>query len=285
MRDPINDIGVRLQDAAGPWRRVGVLAGVLVACFLLLPIAVILPTSVTTSEFIDLPRHGISLRWFDQILHDPAWTGAFWLSVRLAFFAALIATVLGTAAALGLGRLRRGRAVLSGVMIAPLVLPYVVYALGLYNVLDDLAVALDATWPIAVGQAVLAFPIVFVAVAGGLAGADPTLARAAESLGAGWPTVVWRVEIPPIRPNIAIAGLFAFTFCFDEVVVALFLSSPSSATLPVQIFTSARDSISPAIAAASTMVMGIALVVAAVIGLLSTRARRSRQRAAEAMAR
>lgn len=274
MRDPINDIQLRLQDASAGWRRVGVLAGVAVALFLLLPIAVILPTSITTSEFIDLPRHGASLRWFREITSDPAWTSAFWISVRLAFFAALMATVLGTAAALGLRRLRRGQGVLSGIMIAPLVLPIVVYALGLFNVLDALAVSLDATWPIAVGQAVLAFPLVFVAVSAGLAGGDPTLARAAESLGARWPTVVWRIELPPIRANIAMAALFAFAFCFDEVIVALFLASPSSTTLPVQIFTSARESISPAIAAASTVVMAVALLLAAVLGTLSSRTRR-----------
>lgn len=274
MSDPINDVRVRLGHAYGRLRVANVAIGVLVACFLLLPIVIILPTAFTKGDFIELPSDGLSLRWFREIVTDPAWTSALLLSFRIAFVAALVATTLGTIAALGVRRLKLGRGAFSAVMISPLVLPYVVYALGLFDLVDRLAIAVESTWPIVVGQAVLAFPIVFVAVSAGLAGVDPTLPRAAESLGARWHAVVWRVELPAIRTSIAAAGVFSFAFCFDQVEVALFLASPTSTTLPVQIFSSAREEISPAIGAASTIVMAVAFLLAALFVLLLVRARR-----------
>lgn len=274
MSDPLGDIRVRLGQAYGRLRVLNVAAGVLVAFYLLLPIAVILPTAFTKGDFIQLPRDGLSLRWFREILTDPAWTSSLLLSFRIALVAALIATTLGTAAALGVRRLTLGRGALTVLMISPLVLPYVVYALGLFDLVSRLAVAIESTWPIAVGQAVLAFPIVFVAVSAGLAAVDPTLPRAAESLGARWHTVVWHVELPAIRTSIGAAGVFSFAFCFDQVEVALFLAAPTSTTLPVQIFSSAREDISPAIGAASTLVMAVAFLLAALFVLLFVRTRR-----------
>jgi putative spermidine/putrescine transport system permease protein len=113
---------------------------------------------------------------------------------------------------------------------------------------------------------VLATPIVFVAVSAGLAQVDPALSRTAASLGAKWPTIVWRVELPLLRGNIVAAALFAFAFSFDEVVISYFLNGPDNTTLPVELFVSTRDSLSPAIAAASTVVMLIALLLVAAAG-------------------
>ncbi|MEU9823054.1 ABC transporter permease [Pseudonocardia alni] len=263
--DPVHDPGLRLRAVFRSGRAVPGIAGGVVAGFLMLPILVILPTAFTTGNFIGMPKDGVSLQWFARLVDDPAWLSAFLLSVRIAGTAALLATVLGTAASLGLTRLRRGSEPLRALMIAPLIVPYVVYALGLADVVERLAVALDSTWPIVVGQAVLAFPLVFVVVSAGLSRVDPAQPRAAESLGARWPTVVRRIELPAIRVHVVVAAVFAFAFCFDQVEVALFLSTPSSTTLPVLIFSTAREAASPVIGAASIVVIAVAALLAAVL--------------------
>jgi putative spermidine/putrescine transport system permease protein len=255
-----------LRSALGGLRRPLIVVGVLVALFMLVPILIIVPTSFTASEFLGFPPEGLSLRWYEEIFTDPTWRDVFLASMKSAAVAAAIATVVGTLAALGLRRVRVGERALRSLFIAPIVLPTVVFALGLYNVFDALR-AMGGTWPIIAGQSVLAIPIVFVSVSAGLAQIDPALSRTASSLGARWPTVVWRVELPLLRGSIVAAALFAFAFCFDEVVIAYFLNGPDNTTLPVELFVETRDSISPAIAAASTVVMLIALMLVAAAGL------------------
>jgi putative spermidine/putrescine transport system permease protein len=112
---------------------------------------------------------------------------------------------------------------------------------------------------------------VYVIVLAGLATIDRRVTDAAATLGAKWPMVVWRIELPLIRTNIIVAALFAFTICFDEAVVALIMSPPDSMTLPVAMYRAARESISPEMAAASTIVMGLAVVVLALGAVLERR--------------
>jgi putative spermidine/putrescine transport system permease protein len=175
-------------------------------------------------------------------------------------------------------RRRGGRRWIRAALLIPLVLPYIIYALGIFDFLYEINV--DPSSPLIVpGQATLAFPIVFIAVSAGIGGIDPALVRAAASLGARWPTVVWRVQIPLLRRHIAAAAIFALAFCFDEVVVALFLATPGSSTLPVQIYNSAQQTASPEIAAAGVMVMGAALCGLALVTLILRTAGRREQTA------
>jgi putative spermidine/putrescine transport system permease protein len=263
-----------LPGALGAWRIALVGAGVVLALLLLAPIVVIVPASFSDSAFLEYAPHSLSLRWYRDVFDDPEWRDAFWLSVKITLAAGALATVLGTSAALAVARLARGRRWVRAIMLIPLVLPYVIYALGLFDLLFQVDVDPNS-WLIVPGQACLAFPIVFVAVSAGIGGIDPALVRAASSLGAGWPTVAWRVQLPLLRRHIAAAAIFALAFCFDEVVVALFLATPGSSTLPVQIFNSAQQTASPAIAAAGVMVMLAALAALALVTVIM----RSRGRA------
>jgi putative spermidine/putrescine transport system permease protein len=255
-----------LGPSVGRWR-IGLTAGSLVlAAFLVAPGAIILIASLSAGPFLEFPPDGVSLRWYRQLGEDPAWRDALWTSVRIAGGGAALAGVTGTAAALAIRRLRRGAGLLRSLFVAPIALPYIVYVLGLYNVFDAVHV-LGASWPIMLGQGVLAFPIVFVTVDAMRAAVDPRIADAAASLGAPWPMVVARVELPLIRPAVIAAALFAFSFCFDEVVVALFLAGPETVTYPVKIFSAAQDSVSPAVAAASSAVTLLVLSLAALFAL------------------
>jgi putative spermidine/putrescine transport system permease protein len=171
-------------------------------------------------------------------------------------------------------------------LLAPVVLPYIVYAFGLYLVFDDAGIVGSSIWPVVAGQATLAFPVAFIAVSAGLSTIDPAVYRAGASLGARWTTIVRLVELPLARRHIAGGALFAFAFCFDEVVVATFVGSPETPTLPAAIFSAARESVSPELAAVSTVVTLIALTTIAGLSFVlgrSARLRTSRRRAVESI--
>lgn len=262
-----------LAPSVGHWRIAIVAVSAALAVFLLVPGLMILVASVSSGAFLQFPPDGFSLRWYGELVRDPTWRDALWTSVRIAAGGAAVATITGTAAALGLRRVRRRSTVLRSVFIAPIALPYIVYVLGLYNLFDAMHV-IGASWPIVLGQSVLAFPIVFVTVDALLAGIDPRIPDAAASLGAAWPMVVMRVELPLALPAVAGSAAFAFSFCFDEVVIALFLAGPGTVTFPVKIFSAARDSVSPVVAAASSAVTLIVLALAAVFAASVRRAAR-----------
>ncbi len=258
------ELRLALRAALGGLTGVFAAAAGLVALFLLIPIAIIFPMSLTSDHFLTWPPDLFSLRWFTSFVEDPVWTAAFWRSVRIAVPVALIATVLGTAAALGVARVARGRRALQTLFIAPLVLPIISYALGLYDISDRLQLV-GSTWPVVIGQTMLAAPLVFITVSAGIALLDTRLPRAAASLGANWWKVIWKVELPLLGGPIAAGALFALAYSFDEIVVALFLSPPGNGTLPVQILSSTAEDADPLVAAASMLVIGVASLLAGLV--------------------
>lgn len=261
-----------MGDALGGLRRPTALAALVIAAFLLLPILTILSSSLSDSPFLGFPPQGLSGRWYRSVLGDPEWLDAFWRSLRVSAAGAAVAMVMGTLAALGLQRLRRGARLLRAAFIVPLVVPSVVYALGLYSLLLRAGLR-RGEWSIAAGQSLLAFPAVLVVMSGALGGVDPALALAARSLGARWWRVIWRVELPLVRRSLLGALVIAFTLCFDEVVVALFLAPPSTDTVPTHIFSQSQDSLGPDIAAVGVLVIVSAFVLLGVAALLLRRGR------------
>jgi putative spermidine/putrescine transport system permease protein len=253
-----------LRQALGPVAALLDGIGVLLGLFLLIPIAIIFPIALTSDLFLTWPPDLVSTRWVEAFFESPAWTDALMRSVQIAVPVAVVATVLGTLSALGLAYARRGRRLLQTLFVAPLVLPIITYALGLYDVTQRLDMT-GSVIPVIVGQAMLATPIVFIVVSAGLAGRDPLLPRAAASLGAPARAVLLRVELPLLRVSILAAALIALAYSFDEIIVAYFLSPPGSGTLPVQILGSTRESADPTIAAASMVVIGVATTIAALL--------------------
>lgn len=253
-----------LRLALGPVAWLLDLLGVLLGLFLLVPIVIIFPVSLTSDLFLTWPPHLASTRWFEAFVDSPVWTDALLRSMRIAVPVAVIATALGTLSALGLAYARRGRRLLQTLFVAPLVLPIITYALGLYDVAQRFDMTGSAV-PVIVGQAMLATPIVFIVVSAGLAGRDPLLPRAAASLGAPASAVLLRVELPLLRVSIIAGALIALAYSFDEIIVAYFLSPPGSGTLPVQILGSTRETADPTIAAASMVVIGVATTIGAVL--------------------
>ena len=248
-----------------------VVAGLVLSVFMLIPIAIVVPTSWTAGQLLEFPPTGFSLQWYEAALSDTTWTDPFQVSLKVSFQSSLLATILGSATALGMRRLVAGRSVrvMRSLFILPLALPYVSYALGMYQMFLSLPGALaDTTLPLVLSQATVTFPLVYVIVAGALASVDPNLSSAAATLGARWPTIVWRVELPLIRGAIIGAWVISFAICFDEATLAIFLSPVTDVTLAQQLFREASESIAPTLSAVSTMITLLAIIVLGIGTLL-----------------
>lgn len=271
----VGPVATALRQALGWWGPLLSGAAALIGLYLLIPILIIFPMSLTGDLFLTWPPDLLSLRWFSALFENPVWTEAIGRSLRIAVVVSALATVLGTAAALGLTYARRWRRLLQTMFVAPLILPVITYALGIYDVSDRFNL-IGSIWPVVIGQTMLALPLVFIVVSAGLAGRDSQLPRAAASLGATWPKVLLLVELPLLRGSIVAGALFAFAYSFDEIIVAYFLSPPGGGTLPVQILGSTQEAAEPIVAAASMLVIGVATLVAGMIVLaraISTRGR------------
>ncbi len=227
----------------------------LVFAFLVLPTLAVIPLSFNPTSFLVFPTEGLSLRWYEDLLASPAWMRALRNSLAVAFATTLIATPLGTLAAIGLARMNsRAKPVIVGVFALPMVVPVVVVAIAFYFLFAPLGLV-NSFVGLVVAHVVLAIPFVVIVVHASLQGFDFELLRAAASLGARPPTVLVRVLAPLIGPGIGAGAVFAFMTSFDETVVALFIAGPNQRTIPLQMFEGVREQISPTITAAATLLV------------------------------
>lgn len=261
----------------GGYRLPLVIIALAASLLLVVPFLVLVATSWTAGSFILFPPQGFSLQWYGEVLADRRWMGAFWFSVWESAIATLLATAFGVAGAIGLTRVRSRTAQrwIRTLFIVPIALPPIAYAVGLYGVHMDIGFLRGTVVTMIVGHALIALPYVFVIVSGGLARIDPALRPAAWTLGARWPLILWKIELPTLLPYILSGALFAFVVVFDEVVLAVFLLPPGLQTLPLKMLSSASEAFSPELTAASTLVSILAIIVLALVPLLT--ARRSRR--------
>lgn len=226
-----------------------------VLLFLLLPILVIIPLSFSSSTFLSYPMPGWSLRWYENLFTSDEWIRATRNSFIVAPLATLLATVLGTLAAVGLARVQFfGKGVLMSLLIAPMVVPVVVVGVSTYLFFVQIGLA-DTYLGLVLVHAALGAPFVLTTVLATLQSFNHNLVRASLGLGAPPMTTFFRVTLPIITPGVISGALFAFATSFDEVVVTLFIAGPSQVTLPRQMFTGIRENISPTIAAVATLLI------------------------------
>lgn len=248
----------------------------LVLVFLMLPILVIAPLSFNSDSFLLYPMSGFSLRWYDEFLTSPAWRQALMNSCIVSPFATLLAMALGTPAAVGLTRMDfPGKALLTAVLISPMVVPVVIVGVATYLVFAPIGLTGSYVGLIMV-HAALGVPFVVTTVSATLQGFDFNLVRAAASLGANPLTTFFKVTLPLVAPGVISGGLFAFGTSFDEVVVTLFLAGPEQTTLPRQMFSGIRENISPTIAAVATILTVLSTLMLITLEWLRRRSERLR---------
>ena len=243
----------------------------LIGVWLVAPTLIIVPMSLADKKSLAFPPSGLSLQWYGNFFTNPQWFDSFLVSARVASMVALVATVIGTMAAIGIERMRAGPAgIIRAILITPMIVPGVVLAVGIYAVYLD--VWLVGTWTgYVLAHTLLAIPFVVIAVGANLAVFDTRLETAAASLGASRLATFFTVTLPLILPGILSGALFAFVTSFDEELVSLFITSPQLKTLPVPIFSSMTRDADPTVAAVGSLLF---LLTSLIIGfglLIGTR--------------
>ena len=254
-------------------RRLLALWFALVVAFLVLPLLMLFPISLSPTQFLRFPPEGLSLRWYQVFFTDRSWVEATWLSLKVGGAATLLSLVFGTTAALAIVRGRfPGRQLLHGMMIAPLIVPTVILALGLFIVFAKVKL-LENFAALALAHAVIAMPYVVLIVSAALRNLDPTIERAARVMGAGPLRAFRHVTLPAIAPALFASGLFAFFASFDELVITHFVSGAME-TLPLRIWNDLNLRLDPTVAAVACL-----LILLSVLGMGIAEAMRRRAEA------
>lgn len=258
------------------WRVVLYITATAGLIFLIVPILTIMPLSFNDSQFLTYPLRGLTLEWYREFFTDGDWMTSVRNSLFIGVFAALIASVLGTLAAIGLWLAEfPGKRALSALILAPMIVPIVIYAVGLYFYLAPWQLTATFTGLI-LAHATLGAPFVVVTVMASLAGFDRTLIRAGASLGANPVTTARRVVFPLIAPGIIFGGLFAFAVSLEEVITVLLIGGPGQRTLPREMFAGIRENISPTIAAAASVMIVLSVLLLVTVEWLRRRSERMR---------
>ncbi|HEX7801183.1 MAG TPA: ABC transporter permease subunit [Pseudoxanthomonas sp.] len=251
--------------------------------FLYVPILVLMFYSFNENKLATV-WSGFSLKWYGKLLENDQMLGAAWISIKIAFFTATAAVILGTLAALVMTRMRRfpGKTLFGALITAPLVMPEVILGLSILMMFMSLGnlVGLAPRGILSIWIAHVTFTLAFVTVvlSSRMAELDKSLEEAAMDLGANRVKVFFLITLPIIAPAIVSGWLLAFTLSLDDVVVASFVSGPSSTTLPMVVFSSARRGLNPQVNALATIMIVVVSVAAFIGWYLMNREEKRRQR-------
>ena len=248
----------------------------LVLLFLITPILVIIPLSFNAEPYFTYPMPGLSLRWYHDFLSNPMWARAVKNSIIIGVSATVLATALGTTAALGLSKPGLPyKGLIMGVLISPIIVPLVITAVGMYFFYSSLGLS-NSLPGLILAHTALGTPFVVITVTATLVGFDYSLVRAAQNLGASPARTFFKVQMPLILPGVISGALFAFITSFDEVVVVLFLAGVEQRTIPRQMWSGIREQISPTILAVATVLIAISILLLTTLELLRRRNERLR---------
>jgi putative spermidine/putrescine transport system permease protein len=254
-------------------RHLTLLMAALVAIFLVVPLAIIVPMSFSTAISFEFPPPGYWFGYYVRYFQSAAWLDATANSFVIALGSTALTLAVSLPAAFGYVRYRfPGRSAVNLLVMLPLIVPGVVSALGYYGFLGRLHLV-GTRAGVIVAHSVLSIPVAFLVITAALKGFDRNIERAAYSAGAGpLRTFVW-VTLPVLRPGLLIGALFAFLHSFNEAVVAIFIAGRDASTLPKKMFESIRLESDPVLAVVSTLLTGA--VLAGVLVSLFVRQRRA----------
>ncbi|MGE0723851.1 MAG: ABC transporter permease [Alphaproteobacteria bacterium] len=228
-----------------------------IVLFLVLPITVVVPVSLTDQRFLSLPVDALSLRHYVNLLTSPEWLSSIFQSVVIALGATAISVAAGTLCAIGCWRIgSRWSELVRVLMLVPIIVPTIVYALGLYRLWVRLDL-LDSYFGVMLAHGVTGIPYVVVIVSTSLANFDPRLEQAARNLGASVPYALRRVILPGILPGVVSGAIFAFIHSWDELVLVLFIASRAIFTLPRRIWDGINEHLDPTMAAVATALIAV----------------------------
>lgn len=227
-----------------------------ISTFILLPLLVLFPVSFSSAPVLIFPPPGYSMQWFERVVASPEWIASALVSLRIGAATCATTLVLAVLTVLGLNRHSRFQGVAEALVLSPMTVPAVVYALGAYLTFAHVKLV-DTETGIIIAHAVIIYPVVYLVVSATYSSIDPFLSRAAASLGANPWHVFRTIVFPLLSPGLAVGALLAMLLSFDESVVAIFLSNLNVTTLPRKLWDGIRFDSSPEPAAVSVMLLGV----------------------------
>ncbi len=232
-------------------------------CFLIVPIFVVIPVSFTSKRYLSWPGADWSLRHYEVLVGDGGWLSSIGDSMIVATLAAILSIIMGTLFAVGHWRLNNGVTKnLRLLMLLPMIVPPIVHAVAFYKAWSVLNL-LDTYPGLVLVHTMKALPFVVLSVSASLVNLDPRLEQASRSLGATSRETLWNVILPQVRPGMIAGAIFAFVTSWDEIIVAIFITSREVYTLPKRIWDGIFDNVDPAIASLGTL-----MIVLTAIGLI-----------------
>ncbi|RCV88446.1 ABC transporter permease [Billgrantia montanilacus] len=255
----------------------------LIFLFLVGPLLIIIPLSFNAQPYftfsqkmLTLDPDGYSLRWYQEFFTSSAWLNAIKNSFIIGIASTILATVLGTIAALGLSsRNMPARGAIMALLISPMIVPLIISAAAMFFFFSKVNLA-QTYLGVILAHTALGIPFVVITVTATLSSFDTTLIRAAHSLGANPTRTFFKVVLPLVTPGVVSGALFAFITSFDEVVVVLFIAGPEQRTMPIQMWSGIREQISPTILAVATMLVLLSMLMLTTLEMLRRRGERLR---------
>ena len=242
-------------EKLGAWKWLLLAVTVLVTLFLILPIVFIAALSFGSSQWLIFPPPAWTTRWYADLFSDPRWLTSAFTSLKIAVIVTVLSVLIGFLAALGLNRGGfPGREALRALFLTPMILPVVVLAVALYAFFLKIGLA-GTTTGFVIAHLLIALPFAIIAIGNALEGFDRSIEDAAILCGASPWEARLRVTVPAISHGLFAAAVFSFLASWDEVVLAIFMASPALQTLPVKIWSTLRQDLTPVIAAASTLLI------------------------------
>jgi spermidine/putrescine transport system permease protein len=253
----------------------------LLVLFLYAPLIVLVVFAFNSGNIPSLPIKSFSTKWFSSAFSDTTLTSALLRSFLIAVVNGLAATLLGVMAAVSLARRRLAlRGLVVTLILIPLVVPYIVLAVGMVVLLHELGIATSLAAVLA-GHVVLSLPYSVLVILPRLRTLDPSISEAACDLGASDVRAFWFVTLPLLAPALFSSFLIAFTISFDEFAIASFLAPPGSPTYPVVLYSSSRT---PALLPEVIAIGSIVIVLSLALVFFAEVARRTAERRLEARA-
>ena len=248
----------------------------LILFFLISPLITIVPLSFNSEPFFTYPMPGFSLQWYEEFFNSNAWMLALKNSLIIAISVVVLATTLGTLAALGLTLTDFPlKSLVIGLLISPMMVPHIIIGVGMFFFYAWLGIVNTLPGMI-LAHTTLATPFVVLTVTVTLANFNINLMRAAANLGAGPVTVFFKIVFPLILPGILSGAVLAFVASFDELIVAILLAGSEQRTLPRQMWSGVREEISPVITAVATVLISFAILLMLTMEWLRRRSERLR---------
>ncbi|MER0042150.1 ABC transporter permease [Pseudomonas sp. MGal98] len=260
-------------NAMGRGLRYGLIATTaLIAVFLLLPILFIVLLSFGSSQWLVFPPPGWTFKWYGQFFSNAQWMDSALVSLKVAMLTTLCALAIGLPSAFALVRGKfPGRELLYALFTLPMIVPLVIIAVAVYALFLKLGYT-GTLFAFVVSHVIVALPFTIISIINSLKLFDQSIEDAAVICGATRLQAIVKVTFPAIRPGLVSGGLFAFLVSWDEVVLSVMMASPGLQTLPVKMWTTLRQDLTPVIAVASTLLIALSLLVMIIAAIARRRA-------------